>query len=593
MPGEQGHNARPAQFKYRPTGYMNQLLHLPMRQHLRTLTLDNMKLTEIEVAPLYEFCGLQSLQLVVVRGRAFQHLSRLTTLRSLTTWNCEWVNSDVLAQIGSLARLEHLTLNCCDQITDEGLRHLSSLVDLQSLGLTDLTVISEVGLRHLSTLTNLESLTLAYNPVTDAMCKEIAEHHTEKLQVLDLDASSVGEGVMTDVGLAHLAKLSKIRRLKLGFHHQFTPAGLVAGLGNLTNLESLSLESVEGCVSGDSLKGLSKLVHLRKFNVDSCPDFDDEAMSALVHFTALEHLNIAKTMIRRGLSHLSSATHPSLTYLDMSYSERLDDAGLREITKLCNLTTLHLFRCPKGRLTTKGTRSLLDLPKLELLDARECPISKDVSKILRVRIKDMREDLGISNKHYTMEGDTESEELPDSDEEDAASPSGSQGTSPAPSPIRAPKARSRLRSMPMRFLSAMDETHPSVEMNFGRSMANDSPRPADSPTAAMLAAMNAYLPTFDIEDYTFDDSSDMDDYSMHDIHPALPPLVNPRDDESDSDSEASRSMDVDVMEDDEDEQETRDRTLLAQLVSKRTGAMVPSKTKPTPTMYFDIEELDD
>lgn len=572
-----------------------------MRQHLRTLTLDNMKLTESEVAPLYEFCGLQSLQLVVVRGRAFQNLSRLTSLKSLTTWNCEWVNSDVLQQIGSLAHLEHLTLNCCDQITDEGLRHLSSLVDLQSLGLTDLTVISEIGLRHLSTLTNLESLTLAYNPVTDAMCKEIAEHHTEKLQVLDLDASSVGEGVITDVGLAHLAKLSKLRRLKLGFHHSFTPTGLVAGLGNLTNLESLSLESVEGCVNGDSLKGLSKLVHLRKLNMDSCPTFDDEAMSALVHFTALEHLNIAKTMIRRGLSHLSSVTHPNLTYLDMSYSEKLDDAGLREITKLSNLTTLHLFRCPKGRLTTKGTRSLLDLPSLELLDARECPISKDVSKILRSRIKDMREDLGIShvNKHYSVDGDTESEELPDSDDEvpSQAGSAASRMASPIGSPIRAPKPRNRIHRAPLRIFEAISGAHPAAETNMFGGMSTSTPPPADSPTVAAIASINSYLPTFDIEDYTLDDSSDIEDFI--DINPTIPALSNPRHDDDNLDSDIEdASMDVD--DDDEDEQEAEDRDFLAQIVSKRTSAMMPSltstlsgKSKPIPKRFFDAEELDD
>ena len=572
---------------------MAQLLNLPMRQHLRTLTLDNMKLTEAEIAPLYEFSGLQSLQLVVVRGRTFQNLSRLTTLRSLTTWNCEWVNSDVLMQIGSLARLEHLTLNCCDQITDDGLRHLSSLVDLQSLGLTDLTVISEIGLRHLSTLTNLETLTLAYNPVTDAMCKEIAEHHAERLQVLDLDASSLGEGVITDVGLAHLAKLSKLRRLKLGFHHSFTPAGLVAGLGNLTNLESLSLESVEGCVNGESLKGLSKLVMLRKLNLDSCSDFDDEAAAALVHLTALAHLNIAKTMIRRGLSHLSSSTHPNLTYLDMSYSEKLDDSGLREITKLCNLTALHLFRCPKGRLTTKGTRALLELPNLEMLDARECPISKDVSKILRSRIKDMREDLGIANKHYTIDGDTESEELPDSDDE-AQSPADSQTASPAlslaSSPLRVPVHRNR---RPMSRLSIIQPIrsstpHPATEVN--PADVSPSSLPVLSSALPPLSNLHSYRTEFDFDDYIMDESSDED----VDVNSEIIRLRNPQeiiDSDSDND-ERSVSMDVD----DEDEQEADDRNLLAQLLQKRSGPMVPqrpSKANPTSLMYFDIEEIDD
>jgi hypothetical protein len=398
---------------------MAQLVNLPAPQYLRTLTLDSVKLTEAEVRPIYQFSGLVSLQLVVVRGRAFQNLSRLTSLRSLTTWNCEWVNSDVLMQIGCLERLEHLTLNCCDQISDEGLRHLSTLTNLMSLGLTDLTVISEVGLRHLSTLTNLETLTLAYNPVTDEMVQVIAEHHTEKLQVLDLDASSLGEGRITDNGLIALGKLTKLRRLKLGYH-SFTAAGL-ASLGNLTHLESLSLESVEGCVTGDSLASLSKLVHLRKLNFDSCSTFDDNAMARLVQFTELEHLNIAKTMIKRGLSYLSSDTHPRLTYLDISFSEKLDDAGLKYITRLQNLTTLHLFRCPKGHLTTKGTRDLLALKRLELLDCRECPISKDVARVLRTRIKDFRQDLALTsiNLHNNLEEGNvvESEELPDSEDE--------------------------------------------------------------------------------------------------------------------------------------------------------------------------------
>lgn len=560
---------------------MSQLLNLPMRQYLRTLTLDSMKLTEAEIAPLYEFSGLQSLQLVVVRGRAFQKLSRLVSLRSLTTWNCEWVNCDVLEQIGRLQRLEHLTLNCCDQITDAGLQHLNSLTNLQSLGLTDLTVISEVGLRHLSTLTNLEALTLAYNPVTDEMCKVIAEHHTEKLRILDLDASSLGEGRITDAGLAALGKLSQLQRLKLGYH-SFTPEGLVTGLSGLTNLETLSLESVEGCVTGDSLKGLSRLVHLRKLNFDSCATFNDAAMSALVHFTALEHLNIAKTMVRRGLSYLSSTTHPNLTYLDMSYSEKLDDAGLREIVSLQNLSSLHLFRCPKGRLTAKGTRALLQLPKLELLDIRECPIAKDVAKILRSRIRDMREDLGISRVSIHSTGvddaDAESEELPDSEDEMDCDQCSTSGNSVINSKNGSRQSRKR----------EIKITSPVIVEPSSKMMVDEAQPSSEAPAVPFLR------PQDDLNNYIFaeeemeemdmadEDTSSEENFSgesptrQHHAHSITEPNVN---DPLfacafESDSEDLMSEDADDLEDD---REASDRNLLAELMANRSRTLLSSR----------------
>lgn len=603
VPGEQRSGARPAQFKYRPTGYMAQLLRLPTPQYLRTLTLDSVKLTEAEVAPIYQFSGLISLQLVVVRGRAFQNLSRLISLRSLTTWNCEWVNSDVLSHIGRLERLEHLTLNCCDQITDEGLCHLSTLTNLMSLGLTDLTVISEVGLRHLSTLTNLETLTLAFNPVSDEMVKVIAEHHTEKLQVLDLDASSLGEGRITDAGLAVLGKLTKLRRLKLGYH-SFTPAGL-AGLSGLTNLESLSLESVEGCVTGDSLRSLSKLVHLRKLNLDSCPTFDDSAMAALAHFTELEHLNIAKTMFKRGLSYITSETHPRLTFLDISFSEKLDDAGLKYITQLQNLSTLHLFRCPKGHLTTKGTRALLELKRLEMLDCRECPISKDVARVLRSRIKDFRQDLPISsiNLHSGLDDANapESEELPDSDDESTPQNATIHSTPIVnPTPIHS-------------FASSLALTNDTFGARFRASQSEKT----ESPTKQTPTGVSSITPTFhlslsslppiqlkdDLNNYQFGDeinetpALDDSDFESEEFE-ELGDLTD--DDEEVDVLRTSRrvAMDVDEV---EDHREADDRNLLAAIRSQRTK---PQTTPPLPldsivgesigsaNQSFDVEELD-
>lgn len=536
---------------------MNQLVNLPAPQYLRTLTLHSVKLTEAEIAPIYNFSGLLSLQLVVVRGRAFQNLSRLVSLRSLTTWNCEWVNSDVLMQIGKLERLEHLTLNCCDQINDEGLKHLSALTNLLSLGLTDLTCISEVGLRHLSTLTNLSALTLAYNPVSDEMVHVIAEHHTEKLQVLDLDAASLGEGLLTDRGLLALGKLTKLRRLKLAYH-SFTPNGL-SSLSGLTNLETLSLESVEGCVTGDSLKSLSKLVHLRKLNLDSCPTFEDDAMSALAHFTELEHLNIAKTMFKRGLQYLSSATHPKLTYLDCSFSEKLDDAGLRYITRLTNLGSLHLFRCPKGHLTTKGTRALLDLKKLEVLDVRECPIAKDVAKILRGRIKDMREDLGNLNSaplpNNLEDSDApENEELPDSDDESMV-----MITQFQPFQGGQPHSYSHPILDPVLSYQQLQQVQETQYRHYQDPLMYISDQP-HATTVHMDDLMNYQL-------------SDSDDFENE---------IMPGEDEDDPSS--ASFMSIDDEDEVEDHAEAKDRNLLAALFSQRSRPQIPHNkgqtTKP-------------
>jgi uncharacterized protein (TIGR02996 family) len=155
------------------------------------LRLIQMRLTDADVEVLAALPGLQHLDLYQTRitNRALRYLSGLTELRALEIGYNDIDNLDALAGMTQLREL-----------------NLIGMYVLHRDGPSDWP-LTDAGTVALSTLTGLESLCLSFNPITDVTLARIAG--LTKLRKLELtDIASV-----TDAGLIHLRGLKNLEHL--------------------------------------------------------------------------------------------------------------------------------------------------------------------------------------------------------------------------------------------------------------------------------------------------------------------------------------------------------------------------------------------
>ena len=165
-------------------------------------------------------------------------------------------------------------------------------------------------------------------PQTD---KELADYGLlAEAEKLDLRGSRV-----TDAGLAHLAKATKLKQLWLD-NCLVTDAGLVH-LKTLKNLESLRLNGTRVTDKGlANLKGMAKLKSLTL----SHTSISDAGMVHLAGLTTLIDLGLDSTQISNtGMVHLNKLTNLELLRLGNSL---VTDVGLIELKGLTKLERLIL-----------------------------------------------------------------------------------------------------------------------------------------------------------------------------------------------------------------------------------------------------------
>ena len=117
-------------------------------------------------------------------------------------------------------------------VTDAGLAHLAGLTMIERLELPG-TVITGKCLATFGPHPKLKMLSLAYSSFDDEGCRFLSEAFPE-LEWLRLNNAQI-----TDVGIASLAKLSKLRELDVSYNPRVTDLGL-SHLGQLKNLHSIA-----------------------------------------------------------------------------------------------------------------------------------------------------------------------------------------------------------------------------------------------------------------------------------------------------------------------------------------------------------------
>ena len=279
--------------------------------------------TDSDVIRIAEIKTLKRLDLshTYVSDRSIEKLPQLQQLEELILDTCEFITDASLNYLRANKNLKRLVLRGTD-VTDVGMPQLAQLTGLKRLDLSH-TMLGDVGLESLSPLVELEELSLGGNLITGTnlnslkllpKLKKLSFNGIQRRNAgacwspritdLDLDTISLlsnledlnlGIGIslgrvapisargavgggncrvtggiqMTDLGLAKLAKLKKLRRLDVS-GAQLTPAGL---------------------------KVLASLPQLERLSLWNCTKLDDSAAEALVTLPKLANLDLSNTMV--------------------------------------------------------------------------------------------------------------------------------------------------------------------------------------------------------------------------------------------------------------------------------------------------------
>ncbi len=196
------------------------------------------------------------------------------------------------SSLAIIARLKHLhTLNLTtgvggSLITDVGLAHLAHLTKLKNLNLSGNDRITHIGLAYLAGLPNLTDLNLTDCTLIDDAGVAALAGLAKTLKGLNLSQNDR----ITDLGLASLIPLAKLKRLSISGCGHISNAGILHLL-HLQNLNELKLRRCPG-ITDAGLPPLAQLPKLTCLHVSVHPNLMLTTPPGLASLYALPILNI-------------------------------------------------------------------------------------------------------------------------------------------------------------------------------------------------------------------------------------------------------------------------------------------------------------
>lgn len=253
-------------------------------------------------------------------------------------------------------------------VTDAGLRHIAKLHELRSLYLNEgITDRSMPVLKDIPALRRLHFMKLGQG-ITDESLRFVA-------QLKYLEDLKLSSGI-TDTGIAHLQWSSNLTAIDLGLA-QVTDGGL-KHLSRLTKLKSLALHAAPQ-LTGEGLKHLDRSTEIEFVALPA--RFDDRGMAHLTPFQKLRSLQLAEQagVTDEGLVYVKQLgglqslylgagitdagvkclEETQLTHLDLRQTQ-VTDACFESLLKIPTLTSIAL----PGTITHEGLERLLELPRL-------------------------------------------------------------------------------------------------------------------------------------------------------------------------------------------------------------------------------------
>jgi Leucine-rich repeat (LRR) protein len=238
------------------------------------------------------------------------------------------------------------------QMGDEALHHIEQFKSLECLTLPPRT--TDLGLAHTAKLTGLKRLYFSNNTITDQGLAKLAT-------LRNLEELELGGEQISDAGLVHLAKLPKLRFLSL-WGSQFTDAGMA----HVSRIRSLQTFSAPSTIGDEGLTHLASMPNLERLNLHRNENITDQGMARVAWMPALRQLDIGKTRVSdAGLAHLQRPKN--LEFLELPW-ENVTEAGLLSLLGTQN-NLRHLVCDGSSRSTYSDEvlRLIGNMPHLERL----------------------------------------------------------------------------------------------------------------------------------------------------------------------------------------------------------------------------------
>jgi hypothetical protein len=276
------------------------------------------------------------LSFTYVTDKGIKKLQALQQLEDLTLDTAEFLTDAAMAHLRGNRALRRLVVRGVD-ITDAGMPYVGEMSGLRSLDIS-YTMLGDVGLEHLPGLSELEHLKIGGNMITGLNLNFLKL--LPKLKSLSLrgvqrrNAGACWTPRVTDLDLETISLLAGLEELDLGVGIglgmggqpaapgggncrltgglQITDLG-VAKLARLKKLRRLNLSGAR--LSTESIQLLQGLP-LEQLSLFACPSLDDSAAVALAGIPTLTHLDLSYTKIgNESLAHLAKLQNLRQLYL--------------------------------------------------------------------------------------------------------------------------------------------------------------------------------------------------------------------------------------------------------------------------------------
>eukprot|EP00980_Cylindrotheca_fusiformis_P012600 scaffold3084_cov144-Cylindrotheca_fusiformis.AAC.48 len=249
-------------------------------------------------------------------GKALQYLTKLTTLDVSycpgilrTSWQGRinslkslmvcyaGVRDNQMSHFSELPALEELNLDSC-LVSDWTIAHFAEnnvAPNLVSLDMAD-TDLSDLGMVHLAKFKKLKRLSLFYCNISNSGLRHLSQ--LACLEALNLDSRAIG-----DDGLYHLRNLTHLKALDI-FSGRITDAGCY----HISNIKSLeSLELCGGGIGDPGCSMLASLENLTSLNLSQNDRITNRGAASLAALSKLKALNLSNTRVNSSvLVHFSS-----------------------------------------------------------------------------------------------------------------------------------------------------------------------------------------------------------------------------------------------------------------------------------------------
>jgi len=310
------------------------------------------------------------LSMTYVTGRGIERLAKLAQLEELNLDTAEAITDAAIAFLRANHKLRRLNLRGTD-VTDTGLEYLGTLTGLTSLNISE-TQVTDIGLENLAALDQLEELDLGGNKISGVgldVLKLLPK--LRKLSFHGIQRRNAGvcwAPVVTDAEMDTIALLTGLEDLNvgwgvgLGLPDPMAPSRPLSemdchlnggirvtdlGVAKLASLKRLRRLDLSGsAITAAGLKSLSVLPRLERLSLWNAQALDDSTGASLRAFRGLNALDLSNTAVGDGTMR-ELASLPRLQHLYLT-DTRVTEAGLTEFRRRLPACTVSWATRPKG-----------------------------------------------------------------------------------------------------------------------------------------------------------------------------------------------------------------------------------------------------